>query len=64
MEIDEDVQLIEAFDGHRVCAHSDGSNRARPRWMIFRTSGDVWTGLGMVAAFTAEASSVGGDVYT
>lgn len=30
--------------------------------MIFRTSGDVWTGLGMAAAAAAEGGAVGGNV--
>jgi hypothetical protein len=30
--------------------------------MIFRTSGDVWTGLGTAAAAAAEGGAVGGNV--
>jgi hypothetical protein len=54
--------LVEALDGHRVCSYSDNSNRPRARWMIFRSSGDVWSGLGLRSVVAAEDGSVGGDM--
>jgi hypothetical protein len=44
---DGDGTLIEAFDGQRACSYSRTGSGARSLWMIFKTSGDVWTGLGM-----------------
>lgn len=54
--------LVEAVDGHRVCSYSDSSSRPRSRWMMFRSSGDVWSGLGLRSVVAAEDGSVGGDM--
>jgi hypothetical protein len=58
------MAMVHEIVGQRVCSCSSGSSSdsKQSRWLIFTTSGDVWTGLGIPAIAAAEIGSDGGNV--